>query len=359
MNIPVKFKKLFYLILLFSLIILTFFVIDISRKITLQTEHQVIWDILAAVVSISLGSIVTMALLKAQSENEEIHQRNSIIFNEKLKIFKDFMMSLGRFLEDGTLNESEIRLLIMQQALVSMNINNPTNQKLFDETVESINIELTLLDENGCPNYQDLGKLFHKLADIFRAELYESKLLKNTSSNYENFYEISSKKRHASEKFLDSFDEFIRYIIPNAPLLIKLSPKNNRPGKEYKFKITPETPAKFKLAYEHFQSILKQCGDLVINEEFLIDHTRIYKTNYLMNPKINFSYMGKKIIRIGMSNANRIFITLINSDGSKFKDFNLHDIDDEPKVNKLNIKNRIPPKIIIDHIKKRADEIKN
>ena len=211
MNIPVKFKKLTYLILLFSLIILTFFVIDISRKITIQTEHKVIWDILAAVVSISLGSIVTMALLKAQSENEEIHQRNSIIFNEKLKIFKDFMVSLGRFLEDGTLNEGEIRLLIMQQALVSMNINNPTNQKLFDETVESINIELTLLDENGCPNYQDLGKLFHKLADIFRAELYESKLLKNISSNYENFYEISSKKRHASEKFLDSFDEFIKY----------------------------------------------------------------------------------------------------------------------------------------------------
>ena len=55
--------------------------------------------------------IITLILLSNQSEREEKVTKNSVVYEEKLKIYNNFLDIIGKALEDGKLSADEIQKL--------------------------------------------------------------------------------------------------------------------------------------------------------------------------------------------------------------------------------------------------------
>jgi hypothetical protein len=299
-----KFKTVAIVLFAMLCILLTLMWIDWGHQ--LQIGSLVVNDIFSAVVSIILGAFVTMALLYAQTMNEDSRNKGSVIFKEKLKTFKDFLETLGDFMKDGQLNKEEIRILILKHSLVNINLT-PSNQKVFNKAFSNIKEDLFFDDENGVPNYKALGDLYSEIANIFRAELYGKKIAHWESLDFDNFSEISNRKI-SSPMLINNFDDFLKELTPGRDFFLTVNTKTEG-RKNYKFKFKPDTQSHFHFAFDYIQSIMKEKGfDLQIRFGILTKH--LYKTDLIGEPEIRFLYQGHILLEISITNANRVKLFL-------------------------------------------------
>ena len=116
-----RYKKLWYFLLLSLFISLTILVLDNLNSNRIEIP-QVVKDINSGVIGAILTTIITLVLLSNQSESEESLQKRSVIYEEKLRIFNEFLRTLGESIKDGKLSKEELKVLIYGYALVKMNL---------------------------------------------------------------------------------------------------------------------------------------------------------------------------------------------------------------------------------------------
>ncbi len=76
--------------------------------------------LMAAILGVVITATITVVLLDGQSKKEQTAKRNSKVFEEKLRIYQDFITTLYNVVKDRKLTEDEKLLLEFKTSLVAM-----------------------------------------------------------------------------------------------------------------------------------------------------------------------------------------------------------------------------------------------
>jgi len=336
------FRKILFTLITAVLIFLTIYLINDGHNLVI--ENKVVDDIFSAVISIILGALVTMTLLYAQTLNEDSQSKASEIFKEKLRVYRDFLSLLGEFTKDGKLDKGEIKLLILQHALININMSHE-NQLALNNAISKIKDDLFFEDENWVPDYEALGKVFNEIAGIFKADLYGQKISVLNTIDYSNFSEISNVVR-TKTTYLNSFDEFLNEIIPGREIFFTVTNKDGE-SKSYKFKIKSDASDHYRLAFNFAQNLIESHG-FNVQIKFELAYKKLYQSIAISNPKILFLINDMIVMRIGISNRNNVILQLRKDEESKGT-FTLDPLDDSPITN-LNISQYVSSEKVIKHL---------
>lgn len=86
----------------------------------LFTEKELWYEMFAAVLGVIITAIITMILLRGQSDNDVERERASKIFGEKLKIYQEYLSTLCDVIKDRKLTDEEKIRLEFQTSYVAM-----------------------------------------------------------------------------------------------------------------------------------------------------------------------------------------------------------------------------------------------
>jgi len=143
--------------------LIAFVLISIGLKV--WTSLEVASQLFAALAGAAVVAVLTLILLHGQSEMEGNMERNSKVFEEKLKIYKDFYSQLCKIVEDGKISKEEELQLEFQVATLAIHTS--------DEHIKDISLHLKsiILRLKEGKNPVLLKKLF-EIGQAFREELY-------------------------------------------------------------------------------------------------------------------------------------------------------------------------------------------
>lgn len=132
--------------------------------------------ILSAIIGVLLTVIVTNLLLNKQSESEEEKEKSVKVFEEKLKIYQQFLDKLQEVIKDDRITEGEVKELIFQISTIAMHTKpeyvNPILKEL-EELVKTLENKNGNGDEqNEKPFYSALAGHIRKIVLEFQKELY-------------------------------------------------------------------------------------------------------------------------------------------------------------------------------------------
>ena len=111
------------------------------------TDFELPGRIMAAILGVVITATITQVLLQGQTQKEGTLKRDSKIFEEKLKIYQNFLNSLYKAVKDGKLTDSEKMELQFQTSLVAMHCD-PKFIKTISEAVNGV-------IKSTCPNKGD------------------------------------------------------------------------------------------------------------------------------------------------------------------------------------------------------------
>ena len=187
-----RFKKYWFYLLLVLSISLTILVInDINDPLI----PQIIQDINSGVIGAILTTIITLILLSNQTESQENLTKNSVVYEEKIKIFNVFLDTLGQCLEDGKLTAAETTKIIHSFSVLRIHISIKNAIKI-EKAISSIDNSFFYCDENSVPNLSKLIQLYTEIANVFREELYaENADERLTVFDFENLKRVLYRKR--------------------------------------------------------------------------------------------------------------------------------------------------------------------
>ena len=135
------------------------------------TDLELPGRIMAAILGVVITATITQVLLQGQTQKEGTLKRDSKIFEEKLKIYQNFLNSLYKAVKDGKLTDSEKMELQFQTSLVAMHCD-PKFIKTISDAVNGV-------IKSTCPNKGDehtpqtalIASLFD-VVEAFRQDLY-------------------------------------------------------------------------------------------------------------------------------------------------------------------------------------------
>jgi hypothetical protein len=187
-----RFKKYWFYLLLAISISLTILVIN---NINDQLIPKIIQDINSGVIGAILTTIITLILLSNQNESQENLSKNSVVYEEKLKIFNVFIDTLGQCLEDGKLTALETTKIIHSFSVLRIHISNENAIKI-ENAISSIDNSFFYYDENSVPNLPKLIELYTEITNVFREELYgENGYGRLMVFDFENLKKVLYRKR--------------------------------------------------------------------------------------------------------------------------------------------------------------------
>ena len=167
----------------------------------LFTQKELWYEMFAAVLGVVITAIITMILLRGQSNNDVERERASKVFEEKLRIYQEYLQTLYEVIQDGGLSDQEKLKLEFQTSYVAMHC---SPKYIADVSVAVKNIiEINCSEDsesNSSNAIQDSGtpeptleNLF-RIVEAFRRDLYGSSFSfnsdykNNTLSNFSNAY---------------------------------------------------------------------------------------------------------------------------------------------------------------------------
>ena len=146
-------------------------------------------QILSALAGAVVAAIITLFLLMGQTASEEKKERNSKIFEEKLRIYQEFLQKLCDVVKDQKITPEEEIELQFQVSYIAMHTSSNSINNI-SEQVKDI-VEKIKRGESGCNEM--LEQLFN-IADTFHKELYVVKDDKKEdparSNTIDNFHSI-------------------------------------------------------------------------------------------------------------------------------------------------------------------------
>ena len=106
-------------------------------------------QILSALAGAVVAAIITLFLLLGQTSSEEKKERNTKVFEEKLRIYQDFLHCLYEVIKDGEVTEEEAIRLQFQTSFITMH----TDSEHIKEIAKQVqNIVSDLQNKEGDPD---------------------------------------------------------------------------------------------------------------------------------------------------------------------------------------------------------------
>ena len=131
--------------------------------------------LMAAILGVVITATITVVLLDGQSKKEQTAKRNSKIFEEKLKIYQDFLTTLYDVVKDRKLTEEEKLQLEFKTSLVAMHCK-PANLNSVSAAIRNVISSCCPLDEKKKQKSQGNIILLESLLDVVEAlkiDLYD------------------------------------------------------------------------------------------------------------------------------------------------------------------------------------------
>ena len=166
--------------------------------------------LMAAILGVVITATITVVLLDGQSKKEQTAKRNSKVFEEKLKIYQDFLTTLYDVVKDRKLTEEEKLQLEFKTSLVAMhckpaNLNSvsaairnvissccPSNEKKKQKSQGNIPLLESLLDVVETLKIDlydvDAEKDRKKEDDDLKKMLFSSDIKTKTIKNFQDAY---------------------------------------------------------------------------------------------------------------------------------------------------------------------------
>ena len=144
----------------------------IAVAFNIFTDLELPSRIMAAILGVVITATITQVLLQGQTKKEGTLKRSSKIFEEKLKIYQNFLNSLYKAVKDGKLTDSEKMELQFQTSLVAMHCK-PENIITVSEAVRRVVSSTCPSERSGSVGETDLLKSLFSVVEAFRQDLYE------------------------------------------------------------------------------------------------------------------------------------------------------------------------------------------
>lgn len=149
-------------------------------------------QILSALAGAVVAAIITLFLLLGQTSSEEKKERNTKVFEEKLRIYQDFLHCLYEVIKDGEVTEEEAIRLQFQTSFITMHTDSE-HIKVIAQQVQSIVSDLKNKEgdpdnsannaENNARNNANLMQCLFSIVEEFKKELYQFNLTKTDRDN--------------------------------------------------------------------------------------------------------------------------------------------------------------------------------
>jgi hypothetical protein len=297
MEIHKKYK--FYLLLALSISLTIIVINNINGAIIIP---QIVKDINSGVIGAILTTIITLILLSNQTESQENLTKTSVVYEEKLKIFNNFLETIGKCLEDGKLTSQETQKIIHSFSMLRVHITEENSLKL-ENAISSINNSFFYVDEFNVPNISRYIELYTNLTNVFRQELYGDKAHNNLSVfEFKNFSEILFQRRTMEIK-ITNFHELIELLkeIPN------LLYRNSKTENTVVYKIDSELLNSFTVFHNFMQMIIQEISSdisLTYETKKHIVNTEIY----IGLPYVKLNYKNFYFAHYGFSEKKRLFL---------------------------------------------------
>ena len=312
--------KYLWLLLMVSLTIL------IINNIYEHKIPPVISDINSGVIGALLTAMVTLILLSNQTEKEQLNLKNSTVFEEKLKLFNEFLSILNESLKDGELKPEEIQTILFSFSRLRMHISNENAIKIAT-SIKLINEELFYTDENSIPDYSGFQNLYNNICSVLKSELYETPENKFEFFEFENLANVSYKPKQIINT-ISKFDDLLTLIRKN-PIVLHKS--------KIRFKITGETINLFENSYCKIHNlIVSNISDYTMS---LVCNKKLINNNeYLELPKVIITNNKKMKLVLSISEKNRVFVSLAKEQDEQApeKIFKVQNVENESNINDLN-----------------------
>lgn len=169
-------NKTFVSLLIGCLLLLTLFV-SVATISGAWPGSDASAQILSALAGAVVAAIITLFLLLGQTSSEEKKERNTKVFEEKLRIYQDFLHCLYEVIKDGKVTREEAIALEFQTSYITMHTESAHIKTIAQQVFEIVDS----LNTNGTNNAEaasvNNAKLMHNLFNIveeFKKELYQS-----------------------------------------------------------------------------------------------------------------------------------------------------------------------------------------
>ena len=144
-----KFRKVWMYLIFAFCVSITLFILSFTNQLDLP---KIVQDINAGVISAILTSLITMTYLSIEAESEEDKTKKTVIYEEKLKVFNQFLAAFSDAMADGVLDTKDIRTIVIQHAAVRMHLD-IKRRAAFDKILLNIDHDLFFVNENQTPNF--------------------------------------------------------------------------------------------------------------------------------------------------------------------------------------------------------------
>lgn len=142
----------------------------------LFSGKDVPFQTLSALLGAAVTVIITNLLLNSQSDSEFANQKKTKIYEEKLRIYQDYLKLLCNIVKDKVINDDDYSNLQYQMSLVALHTTNEHYQEIANQT--------EILLSNGCPVEEIKESCITKnLMDIVRCFQQELYGVEGTSDN--------------------------------------------------------------------------------------------------------------------------------------------------------------------------------
>ena len=181
-----KGNSLFLALLLGSILLLLIF-ICVATFSGAWPGSDVSAQILSALAGAVVTAMITLFLLLGQTANEEKRDKNAKIFEEKLRIYNEFLQKLCSVVSDMSIDKKEEIELEFQVAQIAMH----TSAQSINKISEQVSTIIRGIKNGENKNGEMLTELF-EIADTFYEELYgaENAPDKSRFPTIENFRAI-------------------------------------------------------------------------------------------------------------------------------------------------------------------------
>ena len=138
--------------------------------------------LMAAILGVVITATITVVLLDGQSKKEQTAKRNSKVFEEKLKIYKNFLDTLYGAVKDEELTDKEKIELQYQTSLVAMHCE-PENILKLSEAVKKVITMMCKPDRQRSFNNNVLLETLFDVVEALRKDLYAKDDIKTFSDD--------------------------------------------------------------------------------------------------------------------------------------------------------------------------------
>lgn len=176
------------------------------------TDMELPGRIMAAILGVVITATITQVLLQGQTKKEGILKKESKVFEEKLKIYQDFLTTLYEVVKDRKLTEDEKLLLEYKTSLVAMHCK-PANLNSVSAAVRNVISSCCPSNEKKKQKSQGNIPLLESLlcvVEAFKIDLYDINVEKDGKKedyDLEKMLFSSDIKKKTIKNFQDAYVE--------------------------------------------------------------------------------------------------------------------------------------------------------